>query len=199
MLLALFTKRVIPCLFLLLFISSINAQKIPGKSSSRSINIVLENKNISASVTTKKISPQKDRIYYWFDNNSIHTTQGDYSYYLLNGFYSEYAYPGGQLLLKGKYENGLKVGKWTAWNKEGTIQQESAWRKGRMDGAAYWYSSEGKLISAKVYHSGIFSHDIAFADSLRQKGVYGNDESTPKSGLSGFWKKIKKGLGLNKK
>lgn len=65
----------------------------------------------------KLLSNQK---YHWLYKSSIVETSGNFGGKLLHGEYLEY-YHNGQLSTKGQFKNGVKKGKWSYWNRDGSI------------------------------------------------------------------------------
>lgn len=63
---------------------------------------------------------KKNTVYYWYKEEALHRSEFGYSGYLLDGLYIAY-YKGGDIKTKGTFKNGVKVGLWKYWNKDGDI------------------------------------------------------------------------------
>jgi antitoxin component YwqK of YwqJK toxin-antitoxin module len=132
---------------------SLFSQQNDKQFSQRSVFVTLPDKKISAKCMVRRLkSPKTGRIYYWFDNTAIHTTQGYYSGYLLDGEYAEYSYPGNALLVKGKFSRGLKTGTWLKWPSDGFLIEKTGWRKGKLR-YRYTYDAKGRVLTSERYSS----------------------------------------------
>jgi hypothetical protein len=72
-------------------------------------------------VGDKPGTPKNGKHYYWYGNNRIHITEGDYSGKLLDGTYMEFDNAGG-LIQKGTFYRGMKNGRWVTWNSAGEVK-----------------------------------------------------------------------------
>lgn len=95
------------------------------------IRIVDTTQEIRADVLPYKRDPKirNDRYYYWYFNNSIHSTQGGYNGQLLNGHYVAF-YPDKNLKEQGDFKTGLKDGEWKTWNRKGDLTSVTNWNDG---------------------------------------------------------------------
>jgi hypothetical protein len=73
-----------------------------------------------------------DRYYSWYDKGIIGVTQGGYSGKVLDGEYTALYLENKQLREKGKYQMGLKAGKWLFWTKDGNIKEVQRWNNGKL-------------------------------------------------------------------
>jgi antitoxin component YwqK of YwqJK toxin-antitoxin module len=114
-----------------LFISgSVYAQKLPDIGLNR-VRIIEADKTILAEINpiSSVPSPKTNLFYYWYNANTIHSTQGGFSGTLLNGQYTEY-YLNKNLKEQGIFKNGLKNGVWKSWNEDGMLSQTIKWKNG---------------------------------------------------------------------
>ena len=91
-----------------------------------------EGKEIVKADVAYKLKPfkiNKNRTYYWFNNDSIYSSQGSYSYRVLDGKYERF-YINGSLKEQGAFNKGIKSGSWKYWTKEGQLKYQENWRNG---------------------------------------------------------------------
>lgn len=142
-------------IFLLFFIPAIVTAQKKKLYKSRLIHLTLPDKTIEAEVLLKKkVKPKRKRTYYWSDTRGIYQTQGGYSYYLLDGSYTAYYYPGNQLKEKGKFRNGVKDGIWLTWFSNGKLKDKVHWKNGIIDGNMEIYNSDGTSSYITTYRNG---------------------------------------------
>jgi antitoxin component YwqK of YwqJK toxin-antitoxin module len=120
------TALILLCLISLTALS----QKMPNEGFYK-VRITLPDMTILAEINPISSNPyaKPALFYYWYQANAIHSTQGGFSGKLLNGAYNEY-YPNKNLKSQGNYKKGLKTGLWKVWNKDGTLAEVIAWKKG---------------------------------------------------------------------
>lgn len=106
------------------------------------------------SVTAQDVVPDINTVYYWYKSNQIFETKGDYSGDLLHGEFVRYSWSN-ELLEKGMYDLGVKIGDWKQWYPDGKLKQIEQWRKGKLDGAFYEFDAEGKLVQKGKYCKGL--------------------------------------------
>lgn len=147
----------------------------------RSIHVATKNREIDANVLLdRKKHPNPRKVYYWFDNTSIHQTQGGYAGYVLDGRYQEFYYPAKSLFSTGNFYNGLKTGKWNTWFEDGTPRQTERWRHGRLDGILCVYDNSGQLHKKEVYRKGIlYGRYLYTNDSLTRREFFYKGVSQP--------------------
>lgn len=139
----------------LLFVSHISfAQKKFQADQYREVQLNTENTTTHFVVTMYKTNNMNNRTYFWYDNKSIHQTQGSYAGYLLHGEYKEMSYPGNDLIQAGKFKKGQKNGKWIEWDGKGKIRQTSTWKNGRLDGKKTYYDTRGAIVKIESYRAG---------------------------------------------
>lgn len=91
-----------------------------------------------------------DWYYAWGD----HVAYGKYSAGNKTDEWRHY-YNNKQIVFKGKYENGLPVGKHLFWFENGNIKKFGKYKNGRKEGEWYYYSKGGKLIMVIDYENGL--------------------------------------------
>lgn len=83
-------------------------------------------------LTTKPEQPIKtrpDKLYYWFNKDTIMTTIGGYAGRLLDGEYKVF-YPNKTLKEMGNFRLGLKTGIWKIWYPNGNLASMTQWKDG---------------------------------------------------------------------
>lgn len=156
----------------------------------RDIHVYNEGMSINTRIVTEThITVKSDRWYYWFDNQSIHITQGGYTKYLLDGAYTVH-FESNQLAEKGFFKNGLKCRKWFYWDREGHLQSVEYWRNGKISGKKYIYDSTGSVIIIERYRKG----KLLRSTDLREK----EQEQAVKVKMKNFIKKVSKKIGKHR-
>ncbi|RPJ74302.1 MAG: hypothetical protein EHM20_10830 [Alphaproteobacteria bacterium] len=155
-------------------------------SDHRTIHLTPQSKKVIAIIDTKdKPEVEYDKAYYWYDNISIHETQGGCSGYVLDGLYTEYYVPGNDMLSSGQFKNGLKDGTWTTWFQNGKIGEQSIWDNGRLTGKKCTYNSSGEHVMTESYKNGLLhGKKIVYTDKKEQvfhykKGLLQNKTRKP--------------------
>jgi antitoxin component YwqK of YwqJK toxin-antitoxin module len=122
--------RKIIVIFLFFISGSVYAQKLSDYGIDK-VRIVETDKIIQAEIIPVNSAPaiKSDRFYYWYNDNSIHSSQGGFSGKLLNGLYEAY-YLNHNLKEKGAFKKGLKNGIWKSWKEDGTLSQVANWKNG---------------------------------------------------------------------
>lgn len=133
-------KRII-ILFLISISGSVYAQKLSDYGIDK-VRIIETDKIIEVEIIPFNSKPgiKSDRFYYWYDDNSIHSSQGGYSGKLLNGLYEAY-YLNHNLKEQGTFKKGLKDGAWKSWKEDGTLSQAANWKNGVLvpeNTASFW-------------------------------------------------------------
>ncbi|MDO6758565.1 hypothetical protein Q4566_00015 [Tamlana sp. 2_MG-2023] len=100
--------------------------------------------------------PRRDKRYYWFKSQKVHSSQGDYGGALLDGVYQKYYYTN-ELAEKGDFIKGIKTGIWNSWYKNGQIVTSEKWVNGKLSGKSVFYDSIGKIICEGKYRNGLRS------------------------------------------
>lgn len=160
------------------------AQKMYSPSY-RNIFILLEDKKIESRISTdKKTKINSELIYYWYDNNLIHKSQGNYSKYLVDGKYIEYYLPSNNLQVKGFFKKGLKHGHWFEWYSDGMLKTKAKWYKGQLNGKAYYYDPKGEVTKIEKYCDGRLNGKSLDIDSgIVTKNIYKEGKKVERSGL----------------
>lgn len=104
--------------------------------------------------TDKIVKPKGNKTYYWFKGGAIHNAQAGITGALLNDKFVK-MYHSNQLAEQGEFENGLKVGLWTTWHPNGTIQTTQNWENGLRKGVYYRYNIQGGLAEKGTYKKDI--------------------------------------------
>ena len=99
----------------------------------------------------KKMKFDHDKMYYWSDRTKINKTEGAASKLLLDGDYIKY-YPSGELMEKGRFDEGLKIGIWRTWEKNGDLASKEEFRRGLKWGSSVFYKQD--TIVSIPYKSG---------------------------------------------
>ncbi len=122
---------------------------------------------ILADVKIDKVAP--DVYYYWYSHGKIYGNQGGYSGNLLHGEYIEYDIDG-NLILKGRYDRGLKSGKWIYWYENGVIREVIEYEGGLLEGTISRYSDDGKILYSASYKDNLLHGDMTrvIRDTLYQ-------------------------------
>ena len=131
----------------------------------------------------------KDEVYYtWHKSNKLYTSQGGYNGQLLNGKYEEFVNK--QLIKKGLFQDGSKVGSWKEWNRKGDLISVITYKKGLRSGAYKLYGQNGQVREYGNLKNGKRSGKIVYLNSgeealaIRyQAGVPKDTVSTKKLGL----------------
>jgi hypothetical protein len=92
-------------------------------------------------------------IYYWYGNNSIHSTENGFSGRLLHGKYTSF-YPDHNLRSQGMFDHGLKTGTWITWYPTGLVHETFHYSRGKLSGAYEVYDPSGKLLTRIYYRNG---------------------------------------------
>lgn len=122
-------KRFLPILFLFGSLS-VAAQSVPDNGPSR-VRIILPDKQIIAELNpvSSRTKAKSGLWYFWYDANTIHSTQGGFAGKLLNGSYEEF-FPNKNLATQGNFKRGLKDGRWKQWDENGQLIAITIWEKG---------------------------------------------------------------------
>lgn len=164
--------------FCFLFFSfSAICKKKEDISDHRIVRLNLPTKKIETLISIyKKPAVKIDNYYYWYDNFSIHQTQGAYSGYILDGPYEEFLFPGNNLLIKGNIKNGLKSGYWVSFYENGNIQETSYWNKGKLERQKAYYDTNAILVKTENYYRNRLNGKIIEykADTIWKVIVYKN-------------------------
>ncbi|HTF05150.1 MAG TPA: hypothetical protein VK826_14075 [Bacteroidia bacterium] len=105
---------------------------------------------LNAGTSTKT---REGRIYYWYGNNSIHSTENGFSGRLLHGKYTSF-YPDHNLRSQGEFDHGVKTSTWKTWYSTGAIHETFHYSRGKLDGAYEVYDPSGKLLLRIYYRNG---------------------------------------------
>lgn len=134
-------------------------------------------------VTQNNGKVREKYMYTWYKYNTIHHTFGGYDGRVLDGEYAEF-YKNGNLLAKGDFRDGVKIGKWRRWHPNGQIKEIANYKRGLKNGKAKIFYSTGVIQSKLSYKNGLGngkSKVFASNGSLVNKSGYKNGL---KNGLS---------------
>jgi hypothetical protein len=109
--------------------------------------------------TDKKIKPNDDLYYFWYNANDIKKTRGGYDGKLLHGEYIEF-YPNKNLKQKGDFKYGLKTGEWKTWYQSGEIASIAKWKNGKLNGNFRFFDEKGNLTKKGCYRNDAFHGTI---------------------------------------
>ncbi|WP_184550897.1 toxin-antitoxin system YwqK family antitoxin [Mucilaginibacter sp. FT3.2] len=162
-------KYIYTLLFVTLTYSSF-AQKMPDYGLHK-IRITDTSKTIQAEVIPVSSEPaiSSSLTYYWYAANKIHALQGGYSGQLLNGSYTEF-FLNKNLEAQGIFRKGLKDGIWKAWNEQGALLSEVNWDNGIRSGRFSFYNADGSLKQTGNYRQNEFNGAVIIhegRDSVR--------------------------------
>jgi hypothetical protein len=125
------------------------------------INIELQDEHSTRKVNT-------GNIYYWFSHGKINTSQGYQAGKLLHGVYAEYDRASKKPIESGKFNKGLKVGKWLSWKKDGFLKEVKFYKKGELSGPLVKYDAAGKPTDTIKYKQGVLVQErVEPADSAK--------------------------------
>ena len=105
---------------------------------------------LNANACTKT---REGRIYYWYGNNSIHSTENGFSGRLLHGKYTSF-YADHNLRSQGVFDHGVKTGAWITWYPTGIVHETFHYSRGKLNGAYEAYDPSGKLLLRIYYRNG---------------------------------------------
>lgn len=103
--------------------------------------------------TASACKPQMGRRYYWYNMNTIISSEGGFSGRLLHGNYTSY-FHNHNLKSQGNFENGLKHGIWINWFVNGRVKERTRYSHGLVDGHRELYDSTGHLSTRMYYRNG---------------------------------------------
>jgi len=106
-------------------------------------------------LTTEKpdIEINDNLYYYWFKADQIHFTKGEIGGKALHGNFTVY-YNNRNLKEKGRFNIGLKEGKWKKWHENGALLEVGTWAKGRKEDSWFEYDPEGLIVIEANYNHG---------------------------------------------
>lgn len=169
---------------IVLFTSCRSTSDIP-EITHRNISVVLGDSTVEATILIKrskkttKGDPRK--MYAGYYLNGIRYIQGMVTGYPLDGLYRKFD-GDNQLVISGKYEDGLKNGVWRKWDKTGKLIESSSYRHGILDGERRIYF-QGYPVSIEQYKKGeLNGKQITYVsnDSIRVERYRNGDKETKK-------------------
>jgi hypothetical protein len=100
----------------------------------------------------KKVTPKKNKTYYWFKGGLIHEAQGGIAGDVLNDKFIK-MYHNNQLAEQGEFKNGLRVGEWKTWHQNGVLASTKEYSKGLRCGKYSKYNERGNLVENGKFRS----------------------------------------------
>jgi hypothetical protein len=100
-----------------------------------------------------------DLTYFWYKPDTILQTHGGYDGFLLNGLYAVF-FPNKNLMEKGSFVNGLKVGEWRSWYPNGKLESVFHWKGGMRQGQFIVYSEKSDIIRSGSYKNDLLEGSV---------------------------------------
>ncbi len=100
-----------------------------------------------------------DLTYFWYKPDTILQTHGGYDGFLLNGLYAVF-FPNKNLMEKGSFVNGLKVGEWRSWYPNGKLESVFHWKGGMRQGQFIVYSETSEIIRSGSYKNDLLEGSV---------------------------------------
>ncbi len=123
------------------------------------------------------MKPTLSKTYFWYLNNAIHSSAGNYNGKLLNGAYVKMAKKERTMVEKGHFTNGLKDGAWYKWNPDGTLSSYTEYKDGEKDGKFILYAENNSPEITGSYKNGLKSKKWAiykdghlYSETMFKKG-----------------------------
>ncbi len=172
-------KQILCLIAFLLGVGQLNLEAQEGKNGrDRKIMLPGETHCFSTLEAKVKLAPKQDVVYYWYKNNALHHSQGDYEGNLIDGVYVIY-YATNDLKEKGRYKKGCKDGEWKSWYENGRIKEIYNWNRGILSGRYCFFDSLGQVSYTGCYRNnllhGTFTHYFNGLITVRQ--VYKNGKT----------------------
>lgn len=104
--------------------------------------------------TDKKITPNKNKTYYWFKGGLIHEAQGGITGDLLDNKFIK-MYHTNQLAEQGRFKKGVKVGVWKTWYQNGLLATVQNWNDGLRSSQYLHYDQNGTLTETGSFRSNL--------------------------------------------
>src|SRR5215217_588167 len=101
------------------------------------------------------ILPKIEHTYYWYEKGRVNYSQGAYSGKVLHGQYRAYDRQTKRPLQSGKFNRGLKSGRWLTWNLNGLLEQAEIYSEGQLDGPLVKYDGLGNPSYTLKYNHGL--------------------------------------------
>lgn len=151
--------------------------------------------------SSKKISTDKDKTYFWFKGGVIHEAESGFAGEVLNGSFKKF-FHSNQLAEQGVYKNGLKIGLWKNWFENGKIETTQIWKSGQKNGTFIKHNNLGEIIEKGNFKknlkhglwidlvkkdSTIYKNGLVFLKKKKltkeEKGKVKSDKKTQKNNL----------------
>lgn len=141
-----------------------------SNKATREITLHVGDKHIVTNVLVQKqaFSPELDKLYFWYQNESIHKNKGGYSGFLLHGVYEQFN-QFSNMLCQGSFSIGCKVGNWKYWYANGQLKCLEQWTKGKRNGLFRYYSAEGDIDSIVSYKKDVRIKRVSPKDTVSKR------------------------------
>ncbi len=158
-----------PSVWLILISFCINGKVLAQKQPdllTREIVISKKDSVVRANILIKNedIKTEENLTFYWYFDDNIKSTQGDYTGYLLHDSYIVF-YANNSLKTKGFFNYGLKDGNWRYWHNNGKLYISETWKRGKKEGKTSIYNIQGKLIKTEEYRDGGLNGDVTIYEN----------------------------------
>jgi antitoxin component YwqK of YwqJK toxin-antitoxin module len=122
--------RLIAIIILFSPITICHAQKGNPRSGTREVILNSGDSIILAHLLLKenKITPNIKKTYFWYLRGKINHNTGNYSGKLMQGNFNVFL--DDKMVISGKFDKGLKTGKWITWFNDGTIDNIILYKNG---------------------------------------------------------------------
>ncbi len=100
-------------------------------------------------ISGKKIIPNENVIYYWYNENKIYFNQSGIAGFPLHGMYFVFN-RAGKLISSGNFQNGLKIGEWKYWYPNGNIKRIEYYKSGRLKNTPSNFDEKGNSITKET-------------------------------------------------
>jgi len=99
-----------------------------------------------------KIKPKVRLTYYWYQQRRIFSNVGGIGGNVLDGYFRCYSV-NGNLIEKGNFSKGLRIGKWYKWDTDGKLIAIENYKRGCLQGRSYYL--HGNTMETKIYKNGM--------------------------------------------
>ncbi len=134
------------------------------------------------------IKPKKEVSYFWYKSKTIHSSFFDYSGKLLHGDYVKLEKNTSQLLEKGTFKKGIKIGVWKTWYTTGVLKTNESWKDGFKHGTYEEYNKKGLLVQRGNYKKGLKKGRWKYP--IQKKEVRYKNDIIITAKKRSFWRKI---------
>lgn len=149
-------KRLYLTLLCIIFATIIFAQDYDSKYNTRTVIISTPDSVIKAKIlnTKKDFKIDDELMYYWFSDDKMGSNRGGVNGNALHGTYTVYDSEN-RLMTRGEFRNGLKIGKWKRWYKNGELKSVENYSEGLKDDIQSYYNVNGEIVKEVDYKKGV--------------------------------------------